>query len=70
MGLQARRLLQREAPTEDGGFSECFGRGIRTFGDVDGIVERLGHFLLMEWKEGETLGVGQKKVHDALLALP
>lgn len=51
-------------------FSECFGRGIN-FGDVDGIVERLGHFLLMEWKgEGGTLGVGQKRLHDALLALP
>jgi hypothetical protein len=30
-------------------FDECFQRGIG-FGDVDGCVERGGHFLYLEWK--------------------
>jgi hypothetical protein len=47
-------------------FSECFGNGIN-FGDVDGIVERKGHFLLLEWKGSGAISVGQRRLHDALL---
>lgn len=51
-------------------FSECFGCGIN-FGDVDGIVERRGQFLLLEWKPGPgAVRGGQKMLHDELLQIP
>jgi hypothetical protein len=30
-------------------FDDCFDGGIR-FGDIDAIIERKGHILIMEWK--------------------
>lgn len=51
-------------------FSDCFAHGIN-FGDVDGIVERRGHFLLLEWKPGAgAVGTGQQILHNALLQIP
>jgi hypothetical protein len=48
-------------------FSACFRHGIN-FGDVDGLVERNGHFLLLEWKGAPVApSKGQRLLHDALL---
>jgi hypothetical protein len=50
-------------------FSSCFERGIN-FGDVDGIVESRGHFLLLEWKPGPgAVGKGQALLHCAILKI-
>ncbi len=50
-------------------FHECFGCGIN-FGDVDGIVERKGNFLMLEWKSpGASTGIGQRILHDKLCEL-
>ena len=37
-------------------FDECFAGKIRMT-DVDGMVERNGHLLLVEWKRGETTSI-------------
>jgi hypothetical protein len=47
-------------------FSECFSNGIN-FGDVDGLVERRGRFLLLEWKSTNHVPTGQRRLHDAIL---
>jgi enoyl-CoA hydratase/carnithine racemase len=39
--------------------------------DLDGIAERNGHFLIMEWKRpGEKMNEGQKRLLQALAANP
>jgi hypothetical protein len=39
--------------------------------DLDGIAERNGHFLIMEWKRnGEKVSEGQKRLLQALAANP
>lgn len=39
--------------------------------NVDGIAERNGHFLIMEWKRnGEKISEGQKRLLKALAATP
>jgi len=39
--------------------------------DLDGIAERNGHFLIMEWKRpGEKASEGQKRLLQALAANP
>ena len=39
--------------------------------NVDGIAERNGHFLIMEWKRpGEKMSEGQKRMLQALAASP
>jgi hypothetical protein len=39
--------------------------------NVDGIAERNGHFLIMEWKRpGERASEGQKRLLQALAATP
>jgi len=39
--------------------------------DLDGIAERNGHFLIMEWKRpGEKASEGQKRLLKALAANP
>ena len=41
-------------------FDDCFGGNIEMM-DIDGVVERNGHFLLLEWKtNGGTLHQGQR----------
>ena len=47
-------------------FSDCFEHGIN-FGDVDGLVERNGHFLLLEWKSVRKVPIGQQRLHSAIL---
>lgn len=45
-------------------FAECFSRGIN-FGDVDGMVERNGNLLVLEWKESPMeLPTGQRKMYE------
>ena len=49
-----------------------FPRGIN-FGDIDGIVEYMNEFLLMEWKTEQALwdsidGGGQDLLHERLVA--
>lgn len=53
------------------GLNECFDRGIRV-GDVDGLVEVSGKFLLLEGKSLESRGVpeGQRIMFEALAKLP
>jgi hypothetical protein len=47
-------------------FSDCFPGKIN-FGDVDGIVEYKGCFLLLEWKsEVAPLKKGQRLTYEAL----
>ena len=51
-------------------FGECFGRGIN-FGDVDGIVERRGQLLFLEWKPGRSaISTGQRLLHENMLSIP
>ena len=51
-------------------FGECFGNGI-TFGDVDGIVEVSGHFLLLEWKHRATnIPTGQSRMYCMMTREP
>lgn len=40
-------------------FAECFPGNIQ-MGDVDGIVEIAGRFLMLEWKESEPISLGQR----------
>lgn len=52
-------------------FSGIFPRGIN-FGDVDGLVEYNGQFLMMEWKTSMDLwdaidGTGQDLMHERLV---
>ena len=44
-------------------FNDCFPRGIR-IGDVDGIVEIGGRFLMLEWKGSKDVSLpnGQRKL--------
>jgi len=58
-------------------FNDCFPRGIR-IGDIDGIVEIGGRFLMLEWKGGKNVSLpnGQRqllkrfgKPPDAVLCL-
>lgn len=49
-------------------FDECFPGNI-SFGDVDGIVEINGNFLLLEWKCNKgSLPDGQRIMHEKLTA--
>jgi hypothetical protein len=51
-------------------FHDCFTHGIN-FGDVDGLVERRGHFLFVEWKPpGGVVCTAQRRVHEELVKLP
>lgn len=44
-------------------FAECFPRRIN-FGDVDGIVELSGKFLMLEWKgDGGAIRTGQARTY-------
>ena len=48
----------------------CFGNGIKPT-DIDGLVERNGHFLLLEAKNpGKEVPVGQQILFDKLVAIP
>ena len=52
-------------------FAGIFPRGIN-FGDVDGLVEYMGEFLMMEWKTDQALwdaidGTGQDLMHERLV---
>lgn len=44
-------------------FHDCFPGRI-TFGDVDGICEINGHFLLMEWKSSQKIPMGQNILYE------
>jgi len=47
-------------------FAECFPRRIN-FGDVDGIVEIGGRFLMLEWKPGSgKLSTGQRILYERI----
>ncbi len=49
-------------------FAECFPGKI-SMGDVDGLVEINGHFLLLEWKSvSKDLGYGQRKTYEQITA--
>jgi hypothetical protein len=49
--------------------NECFAPTHIRVSDVDGIVERRGHFLWIETKfPGEKVEEGQRIMHDAALA--
>ena len=46
-------------------FGECFPGNI-TMGDVDGIVEINGYFIMLEWKPSINLSVGQKLMYQRI----
>lgn len=47
-------------------FDDCFGGKIR-MGDLDGVVERRGYCLFMEWKKGgDPEPFAQVKTHQAI----
>ena len=49
-----------------GALKDCFGGKIRPT-DIDGIVERNGHFLIFEWKrDGVPIPLGQKILFEKL----
>lgn len=51
-------------------FDECF-TGRNCLGDIDGILERKGHFLLVEWKSpGGHLSTGQRIMFNRMAELP
>ena len=51
-------------------FHDCFKRGIN-FGDVDGVVERNGCLLFLEFKPAKGIVPrGQQMLHDALVSIP
>lgn len=53
-----------------GVFDDCFPGKIG-FGDVDGLVERRGNFLVVEWKEpGGSLTMGQLITFKHLSSVP
>ena len=53
-----------------GVFDDCFPGKIG-FGDVDGLIERRGNFLFIEWKEpGASLTTGQSITLKRLAAIP
>jgi len=56
----------------DWGFlDDCFGNTRIRVTDVDGLVERKGHFLLMETKSpGKDIPRGQAILFDALASQP
>ncbi len=46
-------------------FNDCFEGSIR-ISDIDGVVERKGHFLYIETKKaGTPITTGQRIMHDA-----
>lgn len=48
-------------------FAECFP-GRVNFGDVDGLVEMGGHFLVLEWKSGPMeIPLGQRLTYAAMI---
>jgi len=50
-------------------FDDCFLYGC-AFGDVDGLVERNGNFLFLEWKPpGGAVSRGQQILHEQLTTL-
>ena len=49
----------------------CFGKGKIRPSDIDGVVERNGHFLFLEAKpQGKELGTGQRILFERLAAKP
>jgi len=53
-----------------GVFDDCFPGKIG-FGDVDGLIERRGNFLFIEWKEpGASLTTGQSITLKKLASIP
>ena len=47
-------------------FADCFPRSI-SFGDVDGLVEINGFFLMLEWKPAAApLSRGQERLYEQL----
>lgn len=49
-------------------FADCLPGRI-AFGDVDGIVEINGNLLLLEWKDHQSLNLGQKILFERLTLL-
>lgn len=48
-------------------FNPCFPNPKMRMGDVDGLIERRGHFLLFEGKpKGKTLSFGQQLMYNNL----
>lgn len=51
-------------------FADCFPGRI-CMGDIDGLVEVNGRFLLLEWKHApEPIPTGQRITYDAFVSLP
>ena len=49
-------------------YNDCFGDTHIRISDIDGIVERHGHFLWIETKRpGEIITKGQEILHNALI---
>lgn len=52
-------------------FNECFSPARLKIGDIDGIVERNGHFLIIETKRPNAqLSTGQDIMFSKLVKLP
>ena len=47
-------------------FDNCFDGQYIAMGDVDGIIERRGKFLMLEWKETTEIPQGQKIMYKTL----
>ena len=61
-----RRCFNRLCRPKIEVFAECFA-GKNAFGDVDGIIERNGKFLMIEWKSrAGQIPVGQRITHERL----
>lgn len=58
-------FLQRR--TDPVMFDRCFPPGV-AMGDLDGIVELGGQFLVVEFKRTGVVPVGQRRMHQALIA--
>ena len=46
-------------------FDDCFP-GLNAFGDVDGMIERNGRFLIQEWKGPRDIPGGQRIMFERL----
>lgn len=46
-------------------FAECFPGNIQ-MGDVDGIVEIGGRFLMLEWKQSGAIAIGQRIMYEQI----
>lgn len=60
----------RDAAWDWGILNGCFGDGRIRPSDIDGVVEKGGHFLFIEAKPpGKPLGKGQELLFEALASL-